>query len=497
MSSRKNYNRNKERQPYLYIIDSLIKYDEDFKQYDIRLSFDFTFLEESKVFFVFGKEIPKDRLANILKIQNIDQIVQIAPLPENEFDNFPNEITICPVPSYFHDKQILQSFLDKITDKLTITNRSDMITIKTESNYYSIILYQFLNNLRFQNTYTKIANLQSDLLPVIIISNIPLNFDNSTLKTAFQFYMDERVYKVKQLNLKDDSPQTYSARITFKDVDTAIRAVNMFNFSKLNDYEISAYLHIQNLDYLYEMKTWKLKVEGISDDLSSYQLFKAFSRFGKIYKALVKRKPNSQPTGFVMYFDKNDAIEVEKKVDQATLDGCKINVYRKRKIKIENFASITKEEIEDIFSDFNLLSIKIDSSNDDRRPIVILSFKSDSEASEAIELASKLNSMGMKLFADNLNNLNKSDFSEEKSLFLSGLPKNYTQKNLIDLCKVYGLLSRARVSSNAKLDCTNGYVEFDSQESAKDALEKMNGLAFDGNQVKVAPYLKRIKDQRF
>lgn len=483
------------KQPFLYIVNSinqrydLKKYINNLKQYNSTISFVFSFYDDdTKAIIGLEKEVSREELCQKLHIHN--EIIQIPQLSENEFHNFPNEVYVCPIPKCFHSMDKFCSFIENIfhTKDFDVRNNFDFRTVSAQNNCNIAILCQILNNLhnRYQNIYTS----KSKFLPIITVTNVPKKFDRRALMDTFQYYLDQKV--VTASNEKDlPNNDLYSIRLTFENDKIAQEAHEMFNFSQLDGVEVNTSLYIFR-DYLKEMKEWELIVEGIPEDLTSRQLFILFSRFGKVYKAFVKKKPNMPPYGSVQYIDKNDAEKVIKKVDQAKINGNVINIFHKKKIWINNFSSSSMEEAQSYFSDFNPFSMKI-INNEQSRPTIILTFRSDSEASEAAEMISEMNSIGMKLIADG-EPYKDHEFSEEKSLFISPLPEDYTQLQLIDLCKVYGLLSYAKIA-NMK-NPVLGFVEYDSQKSAEVALKKMEGLAINGNPINVQPYLKRPKRPR-
>lgn len=498
--SRKNYyNNQKNYQPFLYIIDSvhesfdLCKYDKDIKLFEPHISFINSFNQEgSKVFLAFRKNIQKEQLYSIFQNDvNPDQLIQIPQLPNEEFENFPNEISLCPIPKCFYKKDDLESFLKKIDSSVKIYTEFDYRDIKTKNRCNSAIFYQFLNNLKFKDCSPHAYKSQTEALPIVFVKHIPKKLELFYILDLFGHYLKERVYTHIE-KTPSDSTEFYSIRLAFKDIKAAEHAVDLFNFSQIDGQEINANLFITT-NYLNKINGWKLIVEGIPDDLTSHQIYKAFIPFGKIYEASVIKSTDSPPYGTIQYFDRDVALDVEKRVNQAILNGCKINIFHERKIIIKNFSTITKEEIQDYFGDFQPISIKIVENNVEERPDVFISFRSEFEAANAIERALNMHSMGMNLFASFIEHSNDIVFSEDDSIYLSGLPNNYTQMKLIDLCKVYGMLMNVKIVSNYQKngDFAKGFVKFQSQESAKNALTKMEGLTLDGNLVTVSPYQEK------
>lgn len=81
----------------------------------------------------------------------------------------------------------------------------------------------------------------------------------------------------------------------------------------------------------------------------------------------------------------------------------------------------------------------------------------------------------------------KSMPSDCKTLFVKGLPYSFKEDDVGDRFRRYGEIKAIRLGYNWQTKMSKGfaYVNFETHESAKNALLKMNGKEIDGRQIKV------------
>eukprot|EP01065_Artemidia_motanka_P010756 TRINITY_DN1575_c0_g1_i1.p1 TRINITY_DN1575_c0_g1~~TRINITY_DN1575_c0_g1_i1.p1 ORF type:complete len:711 (+),score=221.43 TRINITY_DN1575_c0_g1_i1:192-2324(+) len=78
--------------------------------------------------------------------------------------------------------------------------------------------------------------------------------------------------------------------------------------------------------------------------------------------------------------------------------------------------------------------------------------------------------------------------SGEANLYVSGLPKHLTQKDFAKLFEAVGPVLSCRIGDEKNESLGYGYVQFEREEDAKMAIEKVNGNFVDGCQLTVQVY---------
>ncbi|OHS97824.1 hypothetical protein TRFO_09253 [Tritrichomonas foetus] len=469
-------------------------------------------------FLIFEHDVDRENLFSRVNkyVPNIQSIVNVDPLNIDEID----DLNIIYVTHYLYsiDSKELEKMIKSFSFHLKILNRYDHLVIQTNDTSNAIICRRFLNSLSIDNHKLFVSKSRIKPLPMILVKKIPYDFNTTELKELFHRKCQRSIYSINtnpsSQNFNRSETDDYSARITFHDIECAEKAVLDYNFTTIDGKEISVELFLPDFSVKNDMKTWKLIINNIPPNLMSLQLFRLFKPFGDLHKVKIVHS-NSKHYGVINYYQQETSQKVEEMVNYSLLNGYEIKTFHLRTIKILNFMNSTqKEEILEMFVDYNPFSIKMIQFKD-RRPIVYLSFQNDKDMEGAIEHANQILSLGMKLSAyqlllkngcadkndskhENINENNSSvdekhRYIQKNTIHFSNLPNDYMQEDLINLCMSYGTLVYISLMTkpsqqNRENTSKTGVVEFDDEESAKRAITSLEGLQINGNPIKISLY---------
>ena len=81
-------------------------------------------------------------------------------------------------------------------------------------------------------------------------------------------------------------------------------------------------------------------------------------------------------------------------------------------------------------------------------------------------------------------------------IFVCNLPYSITSVNLIGIFSVYGKVNCATVVRDKKTDVPRGFVEMETEEDQKTAIEKLNGRLISGRRIKVTEAWENTENRR-
>ncbi|XP_062023472.1 polyadenylate-binding protein 3 [Rosa rugosa] len=84
------------------------------------------------------------------------------------------------------------------------------------------------------------------------------------------------------------------------------------------------------------------------------------------------------------------------------------------------------------------------------------------------------------------------------NLFIKNLEKSIDNKALLDTFSAFGTVLSCKVAADASGQSKGyGFVQYDNEESAKNAINKLNGMLINEKQVSVGPYVRRQRSNSF
>ena len=436
----------------------------------------------------FIKEINK-------KYRNSIEIIDVPKLSEEEVYNA-KKIIVSRLPQDFYSPDNFKELLDTINKNFKYKRNPDYYEINTSELAIGITIKRFLKSLVIDNCGFFVSPPELKSMPMITVKGLPDNFLENDIIQTFKNLFNLTVHKVVKIG-NNEKPPKY--RVTFDSVQDAVLAAEKFNFAQIDQqYSVNAKLFLPQTPYKNDMKQWKLYILNIPPDVKALQVYSVFRKFGEIYK-LKKINNSIYKTSFysLQYFNKEDALETEKKANKGSLNGYVIDIYHPRTLILKNFENSTNEnEIRSYFENLEIININI-KKTEGQRPVVFISFKTDKDANEALEIANSILSGGMKIHASSYKLRNEQNTYEnddtrtsENTLYFRNLPETYSQDNLIEVCTRYGVLASANIAKkiiNGKTT-VSGFVQFQNESNAKSALEQLQNWQIDGGLVQVSPY---------
>lgn len=159
---------------------------------------------------------------------------------------------------------------------------------------------------------------------------------------------------------------------------------------------------------------------------------------------------------------------------------------------VGNLSPVTDESrLHTLFQSYgNLTSTKImrDLYNSESRRFGFVSFQSVEEAQRAKEALNyqKLDGFEIRICFKKLT----SDFKEGANLFVKNIDKNVTTRQLDELFSEFGKIVSCSIRTNIKGESLGyGYVQFESEEAAEAAKEKLNGSTRLGSPIAVEKFV--------
>jgi RNA recognition motif-containing protein len=147
------------------------------------------------------------------------------------------------------------------------------------------------------------------------------------------------------------------------------------------------------------------------------------------------------------------------------------------------------------YGQFQIESINMNTGKDNKS-YAFIKFKSTIDATKVIEL------LNMKEFKNHIIKAkpftpydnNEKTNNSNANLFVKNLPNNINEKELYNLFKEFGKINSINLKTNHKGESLGyGYVLFDNEESAKNAIENMNNKEINGKNLQVDIFKNKEK----
>ena len=122
------------------------------------------------------------------------------------------------------------------------------------------------------------------------------------------------------------------------------------------------------------------------------------------------------------------------------------------------------------------------------KPFAYIKFKTKDEAQEALKVLHLKEFKNFIIKAEPFKSTkNKEPKKQNTDLFINNLPKDCTPKEVYDAFSKFGKIDSLELKTNSTGTCLGyGYVDFESEESANEAIEKMDKSVFKDNIIKVS-----------
>ena len=358
---------------------------------------------------------------------------------------------------------------------------------------------------------------------VLYFSDLPINIVQNDLEMFLEPYKE----KIVLINL-DQNPRNIelqkplNARVIFKDYDSANKCRLEMNLKKIKGHSVRIMWDEKDSSIRYNTKS-NLYFKGIPLSIPSRKVYEYFMKFGDIssLKVIEDENGNHFGYGYITYYNPDDAQKAisetngKKIFDDKNIIEIKhfqkkmernLNNYENNKIYINNFdQKMSEEDLNKICSKYgNVISCKMFQSQIGRN-YAIVQYSNNESTNNALKSLPNdiLPDNNLQLHIQILQNKNerkqiignKIRESNNKlnqqyhmcNLHIRNIPLTATEDNLRNTFSKYGNIKSLKIEKYI-LDTKDkdtfkestqskgfGYVCFDNQESAKNAMMDLNG----------------------
>jgi len=362
------------------------------------------------------------------------------------------------------------------------------------------------------------------------------DLSNDTVKSDIESFLSQYKDKITSIQLNDKKP--YKATVIFKDYTSANDCRINMNQKKLKNKPIR--IMWDEKDFLQKNKDNKnnLYIKGIPKNKTARELFEYFFKFGDIFSFKINEdnKGNSNGTAFVTYYNQEDARKAIDETNGKKIWDSDMDVqYQKNndkyhnnnsdnnlKVNISNLPDkFTDEDITKLCEEFGKIQI-VNNNKTQKGKFAVVKFSKEQEAKNAIEKLNNKEIENKKIYAkefkDNYyHNNNKHNYRqnyyyfnnnepmmrfenalENKNLYIRNIPFIVTQEDLKKTFGKFGNITSIKLEEDNQgskddkeksdekdknkkfINKGYGYISFEKIESAKKALESLNGKYIEG-----------------
>ena len=372
---------------------------------------------------------------------------------------------------------------------------------------------------------------------ILYISDLPYNTNETDIKLFLKRYGDS--VSLIALNQKyhiENDTRPLSAKVIFKDYNTANQARIEMNLRKLKGHAIRLMWEERDNSIRYNSKT-NLFVKGIPFNVQPREVYEYFMKFGDISSAKLKDDPegNHLGYGYVTYYKPESAENAIKNTNGKIIwpgGPLQVDYFKKKneristsgpevsKLYITNFpGDFTEDNIIELTKEFGaILSCSIKTEKIGRR-YALVCYENEEAANRAKENLEGKNIYGYNLFCKIMNdknypeeinyNRNKNNNQNKRffqrnipgfvnsnnnmcNLFIKDIPYSIKEKEFKEIFEKYGKIISAKLETydlitniggkTAKTPTSKGfgYVCYEDQEVAKKVKDSLNGKYLPG-----------------
>lgn len=265
-------------------------------------------VSESYGFLLFNNPILKSSIFPQLSTYQIEES-QFFPIicPNTDFDSpIPLFITNLPDGCKNSDFTSILSVFDKNASVEDIIPNILTYLIPTKKN----LLLTFLPYIKFKNDIKVNVTTDSLQVPVITVSNLPINFRKK------EFALFKCPFNCINCEFKKEEQQeqfSKTAYLSYSTNEEANKAIEYFNFAQIDQNEIRS-IHF-TFKGIKALKEWEISVKHISPESKAFDLWHRFKVYGPILEA--KISDDSNPIyGIVQFYHKENAEAAIKDIGQ-------------------------------------------------------------------------------------------------------------------------------------------------------------------------------------
>ena len=394
---------------------------------------------------------------------------------------------------------------------------------------------------------------------ILYISDLPYNTNETDIKLFFKRYGDNvSLITIRDSKYhKENDIRPISAKVIFKDYETANKARIEMNLRKLKGHAIRLMWEERDNSIRYNSTT-NFFIKGIPFNVQPREVYEYFIKFGDISSAKLKENQdgNHLGYGYVTYYKPESAESAIKNTNGKMMWGggpLQVDYFKKKnerlstagpevfKLYITNFpGDFTEKNIVELTKEFGaIISCSIKTEKIGRR-YALVCYENEEAANRAKGSLEGKNVYGYNLFCKIVNDksypnpneikINKNNnnnfrrfFQRNKpgfintnnnkcNLFIKEIPYMIKEKQFIEIFSQYGKITSAKLETYNLI--TNigdqtvstptskgyGYVCYEDQETAKKVKDELNGKFLPGyehwkNPLTIEYYLSKSQKE--
>ena len=366
-------------------------------------------------------------------------------------------------------------------------------------------------------------NMMSQEKTMLYLTDLPFGVSIPEIREFLINYQDKIILiNPDQASRNKNNSKPLAIKVLFKDNESANKCRTEMNLRKLRGKSVRIMWDERDRGIKYNIKN-NLFIKGIPKTTTPREVYEYFLKFGDISSCKISEEENGthKGYGYITYYNIEDAekaiqetknkkifdtndIEVEhfqKKNERI------INSIDNRKIYINNLPEkYTKEDLTKLCSEYGKVEscdIFIDNLC---KYFGIVQFSSEAEVKEALNKLNDKEIDGHKLLVklfqtkyehkQYLQNSTKriNEQNANCNLYIKNIPLTAKEEDLTKVFSKYGNITSAKIEKNkiekkdekGKFELVSkgfGYISFDNPESAKKAMEDLNGKYLPGFEI--------------
>ena len=355
---------------------------------------------------------------------------------------------------------------------------------------------------------------------MLYLSDFPLSITNYDIQEFLSNYKDKIILINPDQNPKNkDKAKPLSIKVLFKDYESANKCRIEMNLRKIRGKSIRIMWDERDSSIKYNTKN-NLFFKNIPKSTSPREVYEYFMKFGDISSCKMTEDENGNHYGYgyITFYNLEDAQKAleetkDKKIfEQNSIEICYFqkrnerlinsNNLNNQKIYISNLPEkYTTSNLTDLCNEYGKVqtcNIFIDNLG---KNFGIVQFSSEQEAKDAIgklnEKEINGNKLNVKLYQTKYEHKKYLQNSTQRlneenancNLHIRNIPLSAKEEDLVKAFENYGNILSVRIEKTKKENDSDkieliskgfGYISFDNPESAKNAMEALNGKYLPG-----------------
>lgn len=358
---------------------------------------------------------------------------------------------------------------------------------------------------------------------VLYVTDLPMNFNLDDVKMFLDNYKDKIMYiNIDQNQKSIEQRKPLAVKVVFRDYDSANACRIEMNLRKIKGKSVRIMWDERDTSVRYNTKN-NLFVKGIPKTITAREVYEYFNKFGDISSAKIIEDENGICCGYgyVTYYNTEDVKKAIEETNGKKIWGAIIEVspfqrknergfneleLKNQKLYISNLPEkFTTEDLLKLCQGYgNVQSCNIFKDNKIGQNFGIVQFSSEQEAKEVLTKldGKEVNDtkLTVKLFQNKYEHKQYIQNSTAKlnekyqncNLHVRNIPLTAKEEDLIKVFKNYGEIKSVKIEKciaerkekdkiiESTVSKGFGYISFEDEESAKNAMDSMNGKYLPG-----------------